>query len=394
LAGSDVAGLEQAMTLSATLSAAQAAARDWDVVVIGAGVGGSMAARELARMGCRVLLIDKKCFPRRKVCGACLNASALTLLSQVGLPELIQDLGGIPLQNLALHCGGRRVDLPLSASRAVSREALDAALIRAAITCGTEFLPETTGAIIGDLTPGPFRTIALTQHDGTTHVRARIIIVASGLGAQGLPSSGEWTTQVAPTARVGVSCIVDAPEPGYQSGTIWMAVGRSGYVGLVRLEDGRLNVAAALDRDFLAECKSPCNAAGLVLTEAGFPCPASLPDADWLGTVSLTRRTSPLANRQVFLIGDAASYIEPFTGEGIAWAMQSGLRVAPWARQAVQGWSNAIELGWTRDYRNQIRRQQWTCRWTSYLLHHSRLQALSMSLLQRWPWLARSAMNR
>lgn len=382
------------MSVPGSLSAAQASLREWDVLVIGAGVGGSIAARELAQMNCRVLLIDKKNFPRRKVCGACLNASGLQLLARIGLSGLVPGLGGLPVRRLTLNCGGRRVDLPLLEGRSVSREKLDLALVEASMESGVEFLPETCGTIDPGVHADGWRTVTLAQHESVTQVKARVVIVASGLGAQGLPSTDEWSTWAAPAARVGAGCVLEMSESGYLPETIWMAVGRRGYVGLVRLEDHRLNVAAAFDRPFLAEFKSPGAAAGFILTEAGLNCPSQLSSAEWHGTVTLSRRITPVAHQRVFLIGDAASYIEPFTGEGMAWAMESALRVAPWARRAVGGWSQDVEQGWIREYRCQIQKQQRTCRVVSHLLHNSSLQAISIMILQAWPGLAKLVMRR
>ena len=65
-----------------TISAQAAAALSWDVIVIGAGPAGSMAARLLAGMNRSVLLIEAKKFPRNKVCGGCLNARTLNLLAR------------------------------------------------------------------------------------------------------------------------------------------------------------------------------------------------------------------------------------------------------------------------------------------------------------------------
>ncbi len=417
------------MTLAGTLSVSQAVAQEWDVVVIGAGVGGSLAARELARAGSRVLLLDKKSFPRRKVCGACLNGAALKVLSQAGLSELVSKLDGIPLTRFAVRTGGRRLNLPLPIGLSISREALDTALIQSAIAEGVEFLPETSAAVTDDLsTPmsvaagpdlaltheapergvstrvqtgklttdariEPCRSVRLIQHETKGVARARAVIVATGLGAQGLPTTDEWTTQSDAGSRIGIGCVVSDVAEEFDRGTIWMGVGKNGYVGLARVEDGRLNVAAAVDRQFLAECGTPGLAATKILSEAGFSSPQTLLDAEWQGTVSLTRSTRPVASRQVFVIGDAAGYVEPFTGEGMAWAMSSGIAVAPWARRAIGGWSEQIERGWAREHRRLIQRQQRKCRLVSRLLRSPNLLAVTVSLLKRWPWLARIAMN-
>ncbi|MCX7415498.1 MAG: FAD-dependent oxidoreductase, partial [Planctomycetia bacterium] len=57
----------------------------WDIVVVGAGVSGSIAAREAARLGSKVLLVEKATLPRRKVCGCFLNANAVASLAQLDL---------------------------------------------------------------------------------------------------------------------------------------------------------------------------------------------------------------------------------------------------------------------------------------------------------------------
>src|ERR1019366_8245574 len=100
----------------------EAGARSWDVVVVGAGPAGSLAARELARRGAAVLLLDKAHFPRAKVCGGCLTLKALATLTAVGLGTLADGCGAIPLASLSLAVARAqaRVSLP---GKALSREA-------------------------------------------------------------------------------------------------------------------------------------------------------------------------------------------------------------------------------------------------------------------------------
>ena len=75
----------------------------WDALVIGAGPAGSVAARELARRGCRVLLVDKATFPRPKVCGCCVNGAAIRALERLGLGHVLD--GAIAARQ---HHGGGR----------------------------------------------------------------------------------------------------------------------------------------------------------------------------------------------------------------------------------------------------------------------------------------------
>lgn len=407
------------MILPGTLSIAEAAATTWDAIVIGAGVSGSMAAREIARSGGRVLLVDRRQFPRRKVCGACLNGLALTVLAEAGLSREIDDLSGDLLQRFSLRCGSRTINLPLPAGRAISREALDAALVQAAVASGVEFLPETTalvGDVVGDrreirLCPqthpvpsggspipswdySPTEPPVATPQGRNVRTSAGAVIVAAGLGANCLPNSGEWTTHVRASSRIGAGCLLEDSSSDFAPGTIWMTVGNGGYLGLVRVEDGRLNLAAAFDRGFLRRCGSPRDAALRLLTKAMFPVPTQLMEADWQGTVSLNRQTAPVASRHVFLIGDAAGYVEPFTGEGMAWALLAGRRVAPRAIQAMHEWSDEIAQGWILEYRALIQTRQTTCRVLSRLLHYPRLLSGGLSLLGLCPGLTHHVLKR
>ncbi len=103
----------------------------WDAIVVGAGPAGSMAARELAVRGAQVLLVDRRVFPRDKVCGGCLNGQALAGLRAAGLGGLVERSGGVPLRSFRLGMRGRTVELPLPSGMAVSRDRFDTGLAAA-----------------------------------------------------------------------------------------------------------------------------------------------------------------------------------------------------------------------------------------------------------------------
>ncbi|HEY8505926.1 MAG TPA: FAD-dependent oxidoreductase, partial [Gemmataceae bacterium] len=130
-----------------TITPGEAAGRAWDVLVAGAGPAGALAARQLARRGRAVLLVEKQDLPRAKVCGACLNRNALAVLQRAGLGDLVFSLGGVPLTGLRLAGWGRAVRLPLPEGRGLSRRALDAALVGAACEAGARLLPRTRATL-------------------------------------------------------------------------------------------------------------------------------------------------------------------------------------------------------------------------------------------------------
>src|SRR5437588_11962105 len=105
------------MSLLPTLDLADAAARRWDVAVVGAGPAGTTAARELARRGAAVLLLDRARFPRYKVCGCYLNGNALATLKALGLGGLTAKCGAGPIRSFLLGTYGIAARMPLPEGR-------------------------------------------------------------------------------------------------------------------------------------------------------------------------------------------------------------------------------------------------------------------------------------
>ena len=76
---------------------------DYDAVIVGAGPSGSTAAILLAQAGWSVALIEKQCFPRRKVCGECIAASNLPLLDALGIGDVFASMAGPELRLSLIH---------------------------------------------------------------------------------------------------------------------------------------------------------------------------------------------------------------------------------------------------------------------------------------------------
>ena len=309
-------------------------APDWDVIVIGAGPAGALAAHQLARRRLRVLLVEKRAFPRWKICGSCLNGVALRTLETAGLGDLVDALGAAPLERIRLGVQGHQLELALPAGRSLSRGRLDQALCEAAVAAGAVVRSPCEATVAGSQPGG--REVLLRSGADVQTTSARVVLVASGLASPGLGKELPIQTRISPRARIGAGCELDAGVKGYGRATIHMAIGRHGYVGLVRNEAGDLNLAAAFDRPHLIAAGGPAACAADVLADAGFdPLPA-LAAATWRATPALTRRAIPPAAERVLLLGDAAGYVEPFTGEGMGWALMGALAVVPLVLQAQQ----------------------------------------------------------
>jgi menaquinone-9 beta-reductase len=379
------------MSIAGTLSPEQAGGRCWDVIVIGAGPAGALAARQLAQMGKSVLLVDKLEFPRWKVCGCCLNPRALAILRAVGLGHLAVRRGAVPLQQIELATRKCRAVLPLPGGVALSREALDAGLVETAIVAGAAFLPGVQASLGEDL--GTARCVVIRHGQGRHDLAARLVLAAVGLGGKGL--SGERLAAVVePGSRIGTGVVaIDAPA-FYRAGSIYMACGSGGYLGLVRREDGRLNLAAALDVAWIQESGGPGNAAAVLIDQVGWPAISHLSELSWRGTPGLTRRAAHLAATRVLMLGDAAGYVEPFTGEGMAWALAAGAAVAPLARRAVECWRPEWAEEWTALHASLVGRDQRLCRWVMRVLRRPVLVDLLIAAIAHAPGLAGPFLRR
>jgi flavin-dependent dehydrogenase len=376
-----------------TIDVAHAALQPWDAIVVGAGPAGALAACLLARARLRVLLVERRPFPRPKVCGGCLNAQAIAALARAGLVERIRALGAASVHTLHLRQRGRSVAIGIAPELAVSRRAFDAALVSAAVESGCAFLQGTTALVVpeGDRPwREGWRRVSLRHpHEQGASAAGRAILVADGLSHSSLRECTSFHGRVSPTARVGVG---GEAEPGaieVHSGSIMMAVGRRGYVGAVEIEGGRVNIAAAIDPGFLKAHATISLAIGSLLAEAGLRTDSRLDEVEWMGTIPLTRHLSHPAARGIFVIGDAAGYVEPFTGEGMAWAFAGAEAVVPFVKRATVSHERRLEREWLRAYAGGIHREQRWCRVVARVLRMPAIVTPLVLLLRRHPGLAR-----
>ena len=349
-------------------------AQCWEAVVIGAGPAGAMVAREMARRDIKVLLVDKQSFPRRKVCGACFSAQALRTLESVGLGQLMPQLGSIPLNTLRLAIRGNSLSVPLRERMALSREAFDMAMIEAAIDAGVSFLSGTKAAL--GHCEERHREILLHHEGRHTAIRTSLVLVASGLDV--VHNGGREDVKIVIKKRsfFGAGVVKDVSPMFYKPGTLYMACGRGGYVGVVRLENGRLNVAAALDPRHIKGTNSIGKTAQNILAEAEFQALADMRSLSWCATPKLTRRTMPIALHRLFFLGDAAGYGEPFTGEGIGHALWQGKILADLASRASRRWNLSYAYEWNRLYSHAMSRRQRLVRLISHVFHHPSIAGL------------------
>ena len=363
----------------------------WDVLIIGAGPAGGLAALDCAKKGLRVMLVEQRSFPRWKVCGCCFNNQAQAILSSRGESSMIEDCGGQTLNSLRLGLSGREATLALPNGFVLSRERFDQALVNAAIKAGATARFQIT-AQVEAATPG-YRRVRLKDHQSgaTSQVKARVVLVAAGLFQRCLPKKEAGQSRVRKQSRHGAGCVVDDDTDHYPSGAIHMAIGDQGYVGLVRREDGMLNLAGAFDRDALSQGQGTMDAAHKILKQAGFPVPQALQGGQrWQLTAALSRHSNVVAGERFLVMGDAAGYVEPFTGEGMAWALTAGAAAAPFVIEGIERWTTDLETRWKTTLQVHIGRRQTVCRALSSVLKRPATTAVLFEVIKRWPSVAES----
>ena len=363
-----------------------------DVLVIGGGPAGAAAAIELARQGADVLLVERRSFPRPKVCGGCLGPRAIACLHHLGVDPAGLD-GAVRLDRVQLAVGDARAALPLPIGVAVDRAKLDLQLLDRARAAGADVWMQAR-ARIGDAV-GSGRQVHVERHAAQSTVTAKFVVLATGLPAAPATAPGARVGLSQTRLVVGVSsapqrALASPPSEGGGSpksadppaGDVWMVSGSRGYIGMVRFADGRLNVAASIRASALGD-SSPGARVDEILVEAGLP---ALRWRDgWTGTPPLRAQPPETAEDRVVAVGDAAGFWEPFTGEGIGWALEAGIAVAPLALELGSAWDRARAASWASERRAWMRRIQIRSRTVAALSGHPRLARAALGLIRRVP---------
>ena len=350
-----------------------------DVLVVGAGPAGVAAALTARRSGLAVLLVDRAAFPRDKVCGCCLNQSALATLESLGALQTIQQLGAQAITRFALGAAGHVANIPIQPGLAVSRSAMDAALIQLAISQGVQFMSRT----VATDDQGVFALRGLDDDHPPIGVRPGVAVVADGLRGRTVADS----PSAARRSRIGVGAVLDS-DTRFTPGVVYMATSSAGYAGAVVLEDGRLDIAGAFVPEALRSFEHIGLAVNHTMQQAGLPALRDVDQMPWRGTAALSRRRRQVWQSGVLFAGDAAGYVEPFTGEGMAWALGSGQAAAQLIGQAGGRWSVALGRQWQRQYQ-QISNRQRTCRRLALLLKSRAITRVAVKLLTIQPSWAR-----
>lgn len=305
----------------------------FDALIVGAGPAGSALAAGVGRAGARVLLLEQAHHPRPKACAEYASPRIVEELTRIGLgPEAWSD-EAVPLNGMHLHAGGHAVRIAYADRHGprrawgVDRRRFDERLARHAANAGTQLREgarvvalthaggRVSGARVRDMRTGRTETIEadwIIGADGARSTVARLL---------GVDRAVRFPRRLGLIAHyAGVADLTDHGE---------MHVGRGWYVGLAPTPGGELNVGMALP---MADSG---RSAELRFAEAIEALPAVARRLAGSARVSPIRGAAPIGHRVTdsggpgwLLIGDAAGFVDPFTGEGIHRALRSARAAA------------------------------------------------------------------
>jgi menaquinone-9 beta-reductase len=319
-----------------------------DVAIVGGGPAGSTCAAFCAAAGLRTLVLERAKFPREKVCGDCINPACWPVLEKLELREQIRNSQHAALNTVEfIAIGGKklRVDLPRGEKSeiAIKRSLFDHLLLSRARTLGAEIREEAT-LISLDRTAAKDWKIDIVRE---TFI-ARVVV-----GADGRNSTVARLRNLLPRPereRVALQARILLPQNF--GNRIVLQFLPEGYSGQAPVNDRELNLCLVGTPPTISSLRT--------WAEQEFHLPA---DQAWRTITPLTRAPISAAHENLLFIGDAARVVEPFTGEGIYYALRSGELAANAIVRIIHGEDRQTALReFLRAHRAMYRGRLWVNR--------------------------------
>jgi menaquinone-9 beta-reductase len=295
-----------------------------DVVVIGAGPAGSVASILLARRGWQVTLLEQHRFPRDKVCGECLSALGIDVLSRLGLAGAVALLGPVRLRrSIFVAPSGETATFELPREMwGLPRSVLDERLMSAGRDAGVKVhelhrCEDVEGSDCPIVRARDLRTNEIREFS------PHVVIVADGKAAFG-------AARPATTGDFGLKAHfsgIDAPADA-----IMLLGARGHYVGVASVGEDQWNVAMSVGQPRLRACDGDGDRVLELMVNENAALSRTFRTArrvgDWLAAPLPRFDVAKAWPRRVIPIGNAAAALEPIGGEGMGLAMRSAELVA------------------------------------------------------------------
>lgn len=328
--------------------------RDASILVVGGGPAGASTAWHCAMAGHQVVLVDRAQFPRAKPCAEYVSPESSRILDRMGALKAIESHAAL-LTGMSVHPpSGRCIRGEFLASHGfrgfrdagfgIRREILDTHLVERARIAGVQVIENAkveslvrngSGRVVG----AHVRTV-----NGVTLVNTDVIVGADGLRSVvakrlGLAHRARWPNRMAFVAHyTGMPDVTSIGE---------MHVTANGYVGVANVGSGITNIAIVVPAD---RARNASGNAEYFFTEwlRQSPIASRIAEAQQVTSVRVTGPFASHARRAgvagALLVGDAADFFDPFTGEGIYSALKGGELIAPFVSQMLESSKPASSL--------------------------------------------------
>jgi flavin-dependent dehydrogenase len=300
----------------------------FDIAIVGGGPAGSSCAAFCALAGLYTLVLERERFPREKVCGDCLNPSCWPVLERLGLAQRVLDLPHSKLTAVEfIAIDGHKVIVELPATGdceiSVKRSLFDDLLLRRACDLGAHVHKETIVTSLGHERDWNIATAA-----GETF-RARTLV-----GADGRNSTVARLLNLLPRpVRERVALQAHVPLPRNFGNRVVLQFLREGYSGQAPVNGTELNLCLVGRPPTISRLRQ--------WAQRHFEIPADQP---WRTITPLTRAPVPSTHEDLLFVGDTARVVEPFTGEGIYYAIRSGELAAGTLAKIIKGEERQLAL--------------------------------------------------
>jgi geranylgeranyl reductase family protein len=322
-----------------------------DVLVVGAGPAGSAAAYHLARHGIDVTMVERAAFPREKVCGDGITPRGVAAILRMGVDP--DDPGFERVRGLRVHSRYGTIDLPWPELTSWpdyglvrTRHDFDALLAGRAQKAGARLI-ERTEAVAPIMERGWVRGASLRRADEkdaeTSEVRARFVVTADGAASRFGGPAGVKRDDTRPLGIAARRYYRTSYHPGPWLES-WLDLWEGdlllpGYGWLFPVTGGRINLGAGLLNTF-THFKD-------VSAQRLFDAFATMLPPEWgldegsadgrllSGPLPMGMNRRPQAVPGLLVVGDAAGLVNPFNGEGIGYAMESGEMAAELVHEAL-----------------------------------------------------------
>ena len=335
---------------------------DVDVLIIGAGPAGAMAAAQLQRAGFRLLVVEKHTFPRF-VIGESLLPHTMDLLKEVGLLEAVENCGFMKKTGAVFMRGNQVCNFDFANQSAagwqytyqVPRAEFDKAIADAVAARGVEILYGHSVAAVKFMN-GQAEVALDLPGGGQRNVTARFVLDCSGYGRV-LPRLLDLEAPSDYPVRESLFAHVtgDVRPPDREQGKIWVCVHPGGaWIWIIPFSNGKTSVGVVAGPEFFARfpgdpaeqlraivMSDPNAAARLTQMKLVFP-----PQRIKGFACSVKKLFGP----QFALAGNATEFLDPVFSSGVTLAMESGLRAAQVLTRQLQG----QPVDWQTEYADHV----------------------------------------